>query len=145
MFLSDWAALNNMWHVSGNGTREYAFSSGSGGFRESDPKDWRWQLICWKPGLTWWILNIVIVLRGLLQHFKAPKCVCPVRHRLTVQSGSIPSPPQRHLQPHQLESPSHAANTNGWRPAIGSDGVTWSGSQAQPRVRGNTLNRWPFR
>lgn len=53
-----------------------------------------------------------------------PKSVCPVRHRLTVQPVPVPPSPHRHLQPRQLESPSHTANANGRGAAIGSDGVT---------------------
>lgn len=73
-----------------------------------------------------------------------PKSVCPVRHRLTVQPVSIAPTPHWHLQPCQLESPSHTANANGRRAAIGSDGVTWSGWQDQPGVRRDSLCRWLF-
>lgn len=72
------------------------------------------------------------------------KSVCPVRHQLTVQPVSIPPSPHRHLQPCQLESPSHTANANGWGAAISTDGVTWSGWQDQPKVRRNSLYRWLF-
>lgn len=68
-----------------------------------------------------------------------------IRHGLPVQPVSIAPAPQRRLQPRQLEPPSHTANANGWGAAIGSDGVTWSGWEAQPRVSGNSLHRWLFR
>lgn len=47
-----------------------------------------------------------------------------VRRQLPVQPVSTPPLPHGHLQPCQLESPSHTANANGRRAAVGAHGVT---------------------
>lgn len=47
-----------------------------------------------------------------------------VRRQLTVQPVSTPPLSHGHFQPCQLESPSHTANVNGRRAAVGAHGVT---------------------